>query len=112
MRELTSRISHSPSNSIRALTPVFAGYGVDALMRSIRATGATGDRCVTQGVEFFAHTPMSGLLPGPRPPRHVAALSLVKLVGFLAAPHQAVTMISSASHSATQLAWLQVVRTT
>ena len=88
MRELTSRISQSPSKALQAT------------------------RSVAQGVEFFAHTPMSGLLPGPRPPRQVAALSLVKLVGFLAAPHQAVTMISSASHSATQLAWLHVVRTT
>jgi hypothetical protein len=55
---------------------------------------------------------ISGLFPAPRPPRQVADFSVGKLVGFLAAPHQAAITISSASHSATQLAALQVVRTT
>jgi hypothetical protein len=52
------------------------------------------------------------LFPGPRPPRHVADRSVGKFVVFLATPHQADMTISSASHSATQLAAVQVVRTT
>jgi hypothetical protein len=52
------------------------------------------------------------LFPGPRPPRQVADLSVGKFVGFLATPHQAETRISLGSHSTTQLAALQVVRTT
>jgi hypothetical protein len=60
----------------------------------------------------LAQTAISGLLPGPRPPRHVADRSVGKLVGFLAAPHHAEITTSSASHSATQLAVLQAARKT
>ena len=70
-------------------------------------------RCLRdQGPEDLAQTAIRGLFPGPRPPRQVADFSVGKLVVFLAAPHQAEMMISSASHSATQLAALHVVRTT
>ena len=50
----------------------------------------------------FAHTATTGLFAAPLVPRHVADLSLGKLVGFLAAPHQAFTRTSSASHCTVQ----------
>jgi hypothetical protein len=55
---------------------------------------------------------MIGLFPAPRPPRQAADLSVRKFIGFLAAPQQAEMRISFASHSTTQFATLQVVRTT
>jgi len=58
----------------------------------------------------FAHTPTSGLLAAPLP-RQMADRSVGKLVGFLAAPHQAVTRTSSASHCTVQDVASQADRT-
>jgi len=63
-----------------------------------------------QGPEDFAQTAIRGLFAAPLP-RQVADLSVVMIVGFLAAPHQAKMMISSSVHSATQPVESQVVRT-
>jgi hypothetical protein len=62
------------------------------------------------GAADFAHTAMSELFAAPRP-RQVADRSVGKLVGFLVAPHQAVTRTSSASHCTVQFVASQADRT-
>jgi hypothetical protein len=79
------------------------GYGL-GLHRPGAGRSEMPDSIVIANYGFagFAQTVTSGLFVSLRP-RHVAEFSVGKVVGFLAAPHHAVTAISSAAHLAKQL---------
>ena len=77
----------------------------------VRISGAAGGEVDSFCDSILAQIATAGLLAAPRS-RQEAARSLRKATAFLAAPHQAVMMISPSLHCTAQAAASQLERTT